>query len=181
LADKLKITFSNDYFPQLALQEFSANITDYENSLQEIDENDYDWARYIFNPETLVFEKSETSPFDKSFSLICYKLNEYTHQFKLWKDNKCYQIDMNWGRFIALKHFNKNVILYDSGSNKVAIPIETPLPRLLSEAIMLLSGLAPEFKIIDGKKYRIFENAIGIFTQNLFRLKLGQTAINKTL
>lgn len=83
LADKLKITFSNDYFPQLALQEFSANITDYENSLLEIDENDYDWARYIFNPETLVFEKSETSTFDKSFSLICYKLNEYTHQFKL--------------------------------------------------------------------------------------------------
>ena len=181
LADKLKITFSNDYFPQLALQEFSANITDYENSLQEIDENDYDWARYIFNPETLVFEKSETSTFDKSFSLISYKLNEYTLQFKLWKDYKCYQIDMNWGRFIALKHFNKNVILYDSGSNKVAIPIETPLPRLLSEAIMLLSGLAPDFKIIDGKKYRIFENVIGIFTQNLFRLKLGQTAINKKL
>lgn len=181
LAEELNIKFSNDYFPQVALQDFSANITDYESSLQEIDGNDYDWARYIFNPETLVFEKSETSTFDKSFSLICYKLNEYTHQFKLWKDNKCYQIDMNWGRFIALKHFNKNVILYDSGSNKVAIPIETPLPRLLSEAIMLLSGLAPDFKIIDGKKYRIFENVIGIFTQNLFRLKLGQTAINKTL
>jgi hypothetical protein len=181
LAEELNIKFSDDYFPQVALQDFSANITDYERSLQEIDENDYDWARYIFNPETLVFEKSETSTFDKSFSLISYKLNEYTHQFKLWKDNKCYQIDMNWGRFIALKHFNKNVILYDSGSNKVAIPIETPLPRLLSEAIMLLSGLAPDFKLIDGKKYRIFENVIGIFTQNLFRLKLGQTAINKKL
>lgn len=181
MADELKITFSNDYFPQLALQEFSANITDYENTLQEIDENDCDWARYIFNPRTLAFEKSETSTFDKSFSLVSYKLNEYTHQFKLWKDNKCYQIDMNWGRFIALKHFNKNVILFDSASNKVAIPIETPLPRLLSEAIMLLSGLAPNFKVIDGKKYRVYENVTGIFSQNLFRLKLGQTPINKTL
>lgn len=181
-ADELQIKFSNDYFPQLALQNFSANIVDYESTLQESDEKDHNWARYIFNPETLKFEKSEqTSNFDKTFSLLEYKLNEYTYEHKLWKDNKCYQIDMNWGRFIALKHFNKNVILYDSSSNKVAIPIETPLPRLLSEAIMLLSGLAPDFKIIEGKKYRIFENAIGIFTQNLFRLKLGQTAINKKL
>ena len=73
------------------------------------------------------------------------------------------------------------LILFDSTSNKVAIPVETPLPRLLSEAIMLLSGLAPDFKEIDGKKYRVYENVFGIFTQNLFRLKLGQKAINKTL
>lgn len=181
LADELKITFSSDYFPQLALQYFSANISDYENMLQEIDGNDYNWARYIFNPETLKFEKSETEDFDKSFSLLEYKLNEYTYEHKLWRNNKCYQIDMNWGRFIALRHYNKNVILFDNISNKVAIPIETPLPRLLSEAIMLLSGLAPDFKEINGKKYRVYENANGIFTQNLFKSKLDQTAINTTL
>jgi len=181
LADQLNIAFSTDYYPQVALQQFSANLADYENTLQEIDENDYDWARYIFNPETLAFTKSETLAFDKLFSLVKYKLNEYTYQFKLWKDNKCYQVDMNWGRFIALKHYKKNVILFDSTSNKVAIPIETPLPRLLSEAIMLLSGLAPDFKEIDGKKYRVYENVVGIFTQNLFKSKLDQTAINKTL
>lgn len=181
LTDELKITFSNDYFPQLALQHFSTNITDYENTLQEIDEDDFNWARYVFNPETLRFEKSETENFDKSFSLIEYKLNEYTYQHKLWKDNKCYQIDLNWGRFIALKHYDKNVILFDTRSNKVAIPIETPLPRLLSEAIMLLSGLAPDFKEIDAKKYRIYKNVNGIFTQNLFKSKLDQTAINTAL
>ena len=181
LSDELNITFSTGYYPQIALQDFSANIDDYENTLQEINENDYDWARYIFNPETLAFDKSETLAFDKSFSLVRYKLNEYTYQFKLWKDNKCYQVDMNWGRFIALKHYKKNVILFDSISNKVAIPIETPLPRLLSESIMLLSGLAPDFQEIDGKKYRVYENVVGIFTQNLFKSKLDQTAINTTL
>lgn len=181
LADELQIKFSNDYFPQLALQDFSANIADYETTLQETNENDYGWARYIFNPETLRFEKSETENFDKSFSLLEYKLNEYTYQHKLWKDNKCYQVDLNWGRFVALKHFDKNVILFDSTSQKVAIPVSMPLPRLLSEAIMLLSGKAPDFKDIDGKKYRVYENVIGIFTQNLFRLKLGQTAIITTL
>lgn len=181
LADELQIKFSNDYFPQLALQDFSANIADYEGTLKETNENDYGWARYIFNPETLRFEKSETENFDKSFSLLEYKLNEYTYQHKLWKDNKCYQVDLNWGRFVALKHFNKNEILFDSTSQKVAIPVSTPLPRLLSEAIMLLSGKAPDYKDVNGKKYRVYENVVGIFTQNLFRLKLGQIAINTIL
>lgn len=180
-AKELNIKFTTDYFPQVALQDFSSTIFDYENTLQAINEIDYDWARYIFNPETLNFDKNEMSTFDKSFSLVRYKLNEYTYEFKLWKDNKCYKVDMNWGRFIALKHFQKEVILFDNSSNKVAIPIATPLPRLLSEAIMLLSGKAPNFKEIDGKKYRVYENVIGIFTQNLFSKKLGQTAINTTL
>lgn len=180
-ANELNIKFTTDYYPQVALQDFSATITDYEEILQETNENDYDWARYIFNPETLDFDKNETPTFDRSFSLVRYKLNEYTYEFKLWKNNKCYKVDMNWGRFIALKHFQKEVILFDNSSNKVAIPIATPLPRLLSEAIMLLSGKAPDFREIDGKKYRVYENVVGIFTQNLFRLKLGQTAINTTL
>jgi len=176
-AKDLQIKFTPDYFPQVALQDFSSTIIEYENTLQQSNENDYDWARYIFNPSTLNFDKCETLNFDKSFSLVKYKLNEYTYQFKLWKENKCYHVDMNWGRYIALKHFQKQVILFDNISKKVAIPVPTPLPRLLSEAIMLLSGKAPDFGEIDGIKYRVYENVIGIFTQNLFKLKLGQTAI----
>jgi len=179
-AEELKIKFSSEYFLQVALQDFSANIDDYENTLQVTSENDYNWARYIFNPETLRFEKSETANFDKSFSLLEYKLNEYTYQHKLWKVNKCYQVDLNWGRFVALKYFQKNVILYDSIKNKVAIPIELPLPRLLAEAIMLLSGFAPDFKMIEERKYRVYTNIDSIFTVNLFR-KLGQMPINKEL
>ncbi|MGG1920213.1 hypothetical protein AB1278_00170 [Chryseobacterium sp. NRRL B-14798] len=95
-ANELNIKFTTDYYPQVALQDFSATITDYEETLQETNENDYDWARYIFNPETLDFDKNETPTFDKSFSLVRYKLNEYTYEFKLWKNNKCYKVDMNW-------------------------------------------------------------------------------------
>lgn len=180
-ANQLNIKFTPDYYPQVALQDFSANINQYENTLQKTDDKDYDWARYIFNPITLEFEKSETELIDKTFSLIRYKLNEYTYHFKLWKNNICYQVDVNWGRFIALKYYNKNVILFDKGKNIVAIPVETPLPRLLSESIMLLSGKAPDYKDIEGKKYRVYENVIGIFTQNLFKSKLEQTAISKEL
>jgi len=179
-ADELQIKLIENSLPQVAFLNFSANITEYENILQPTDENDYDWARFTFNTETLKFEKSENATFDKSFSLLEYKLNEYTYHHKLWNDGKCYQVDMNWGRFIALKHFKKDVILFDSTQNKVAIPIELPLPRLLAESIMLLRGLAPDFRVIEGKKYRIYENIPSIFTSNLFS-RLGQTPINKAL
>lgn len=179
-ADEMRIKFIDNSLPQIAFLNFSANITEYESLLQHIDENDYDWARFRFNTETLKFEKSEEETIDKSFSLLQYKLNEYTYQYKLWKNNNCYQIDMNWGKFIALKHFKKNVILFDDAHNKVAIPIELPLPRLLSESIMLLSGFAPDFKVIEEKKYRIYENIPSIFTTNLFS-RLGQKPINTKL
>lgn len=180
IAKELQIKFSNDYFAQVALQEFSSGIAEYANSKQLTDENDYGWARRIFNPEDLSFDRSETQTFDKSFSMIEYKLNEYTYYYKLWEDGKCYQVDKNWGKYLALKRFNKNVILFDSNRKRVAIPWETPLPRLLSESIMLLSGLAPDFREIEGRNYRVYENIPGIFTENLFR-KLGQQPINKEL
>lgn len=179
-AKELQINFSYDYFPQIALHEFSSGITEYQNSMKLTDENDYGWARRIFNPEDLSFERSETPTFSKSFSLIEYKLNEYTYYYKLWIDGKCYQVDKNWGKYLALKRFNKNVILFDGNRNRVAIPWEVPLPRLLSESIILLSGLAPDFREIEGRFYRVYENIPGIFTENLFR-KLGQQPINKEL
>lgn len=179
-ANELQIKFANDYFPQVALQDFSSDITQYDNAKELADENDYGWARRIFNPENLIFERSDSQTFDKSFSLIEYKLNEYTYYYKLWEDGKCYRVDKNWGRYLALKRFNKNVILFDSNRKRVAIPWETPLPRLLSESIMLLSGLAPRFTGIDNRNYRVYENIPGIFTKNIFH-KLGQVPITKEL
>jgi len=179
-AKEVQIKFTNDYFPQVALEGFSSNIEEYTRSMQRTDESDYGWARRIFNPENLSFERSETQSFNKLLSLIEYKLNEYTFYYKLWKEGVCYQVDHNWGKYLILKHFNKNVILYDDSTKRVAIPWETPLPRLLSESIMLLSGLAPDLREIEGRYYRVYENIPGLFTKNLFH-KLGQEPLNKTL
>jgi hypothetical protein len=179
-AKELQIKHSNDYFPQIALQEFSSGILEYESSKQLTDEDDYGWARRVFNTENLSFERSASVTLDKSFSMIEYKLNEYTYYYKLWEDGRCYQVDRNWGKYLALKRFNKNVILFDNDRNRVAIPWETPLPRLLSESIMLLSGLAPDFREIDGRHYWVYENIPGIFTENLFR-KLSQQPIKREL
>lgn len=180
LARKLNIQISDDYFPQHALLEYSENIEKYEESLMQTEEDDYGWARKIFNPNNLKYEKSHASQFDKSFSLIEYKLNEYTFHNKLWKDGICFKVDKNWGKYLALKRLNENVILIDNKKDRVAIPVETPLPRLLAKSIMLLSGFAPDFISIKGKNYRVYENIPGVFAQNLF-LKLGQKPKNECL
>lgn len=182
-AKEIGLEFSQNDFIQLSLSNFSANIKDYEKELianEETSEVDYDWARRIFNPYNLTYERNESTTFDKSFSLIEYKLNEYTYYNKLWKEGKCYSVDKNWGKYLALKQINRHIILFDRNRNRVAIPVETPLPRLISESIMLLSGLAPDFRIIDGKYYRVYENIPGIFTENLFQ-KLGQKPNNQNL
>lgn len=183
LANEVGIDFNQSVIIQSAFKTFSADIHSYEGDLVEngeIAQEDYNWARRKFNPETLQFEKDVSLEFDKSYSLVEYKLNEYTYYNNLWMDNKCYSVDKNWGKYLALKHHNKNVILFDSARSKVAVPITTPLPRLLSKAIILLSGLAPDFKSIDNRYYRVYENIPGIFAENLFR-KLSQEPIKADL
>lgn len=183
LAEHLGIAFHPHDLVQVAMQQFSADIDQYEKDLlekNEVTQTDYDWARKIFNPDNLRYEWSVGENFDKTFSLVEYKLNEYTYYNRLWKNQKCYQIDKNWGKYLALKHFGKSVILYDSKKNKVAIPLELPLPRLLAESIMLLSGLAPVYAQIESKAYRIYENVPGPFIKNLFD-KLKQETKNYNL
>ena len=80
---------------------------------------------------------------------------------------------------MILKHSQKHVILYDWKKEKVAIPTGLPLPRLLSESIMLLSGLAPIYSQIGKISYRVYENIPSIFIQNLFdKLKQKTIPIN---
>jgi hypothetical protein len=182
LAQELQIKFVRSEIIQFGLQSFSANIDEYQNEVianNQTDEDDYNWARRIFNVESLEFERNEAFSFDKTFCLIEYTLNEYTFYNKLWKGGKCYAVDKNWGRFLALRHFNKQVILYNNDEQKVAIPLQLPLPRLLAESIMLLSGLAPIYTKINSRPYRVYENVPSPFIKNLFdKLKQQPLLIN---
>jgi hypothetical protein len=170
-ARELKIKFTPDNLVQVGLLNFCSSIDDYEIDLFENKETILtyeDWAMYVFNVETLKLDKSSSEVFDKNFSLLEYRLRPWEFYQRLWVNKKCYEVDKNWGKYLALKYYNRNVILYDSKKEKVAIPVELPLPRLLAESIMLLSGLAPIHDYIEGKAYRIYENIPSIFIQNLF-------------
>lgn len=175
-AAEIGVKMSENNFIQLGLMDFSAGIYEYERNLiaeNETSQDDYGWARKKFNTDTLQYEWHTSADFDKKFSLLEYKLNEYTFHNRLWLDGKCYAVDKNWGKYIALKHAGKQVILYDEQKRKAAIPLELPLPRLLAEAVMLMSGLAPAFLRIAGHNYRVYENIPSTTIKNLFH-KLNQ-------
>jgi len=183
LASELNIKFHQFDFIQVACSLFSANITEYEKELfsnEDSSSNDYDWARKIFNYKNLKYEKNTDVNFDKSYTLVEYKLNEYTFYNKLWKNGNSYDVDKDWGKFLILNRYQQNIIIYDNINQKVAIPIDTPLPRLIAKSVILLSGTAPEFREIDGRYYRVYENIPSIFTDNILN-KLGQRPINKEL
>lgn len=177
LANELNIKLNYEEWVQIALENFSSNIIDYEKTLykdREATETYEDWARYTFNSQTLQLDKSYSEEFDKSLSLVEYRLRPWEFYYRLWKDQKCYEVDRDWGKYIILKYKNKQVIY--KGNDKVAIPIELPLPRLLEETIILCSGIIPKKVSINSLGYKVYENIPGYFIHNLFS-KLGQIPI----
>jgi hypothetical protein len=182
-ANELRIKFNPNDLVQVGLQHFCSDIDEYEKDLFTTKETTLtyeDWARYIFNPDTLQLAKSFSEDFDKNFTMLEYRLRPWEFHHRLWINQKCYHIDKNWGKYVVLKHKKKHVILYDRSKEKVAVPIELPLPRLLAESIMLLSGLAPVHSEIESKAYRVYENIPSVFIQNLFD-KLRQKTIHFNL
>ncbi|MEI9919084.1 MAG: hypothetical protein WDO14_09825 [Bacteroidota bacterium] len=183
---ELQIGFDPSQLVQPCLQELSCSISEYEKVIltQETDDKEYGWAKRTFDLMTLSFIRDSAQSINNDFSLVEYKLNEYTFDYRLWVKGHCYVVDRSWGKYLILKYHKKNVILYDKAKQRAGIPLELPLPRLLAKSILLLSGKAPQFKSItlEGVSipYRIYENIPSIFIQNLYK-KLEQTTLQFNL
>ena len=179
-AEKLNIYFAPEQIVQWGLLNFSAGISDYEKSIHQDERfEDWDWSRKIFNPDTFRFERCELDTFDKTFSLVEYQLNAYTYRHILWKDGYAFPVDKSWGRWLVLKHFEKKVI-FKSANCLTAIPTGMPLPRLMSEALLLLSGKIPKQKLLEINGIRtyfnLYDNLVDNMSFNEFS-KIGQTLI----
>ncbi len=179
-ARELNIFFDPEHIAQWGLLNFSAGIEDYVNSLHADERfEDYDWSRKIFNPNTFRFERVESDKFDKTFSLVEYQFNAYTYSHILWKEGIAYPVDKSWGRWLVLKHQNRQAIFVDL-NGLTAIPAGMPLPRLMSEALLLCSGTIPGQKYIeiDGIQtvFSIYGNVVKIMLDNEFS-KIGQMPI----
>jgi hypothetical protein len=90
----------------------------------------------------------------------------------LWIDNKSYEVDRNWGKFLLLSEKHKKVIYYNENTKELAIPKFVQLPRLIAESIMLLSGRVPYYKSININNcnlvYQFYQNVPKLFAENLF-------------
>lgn len=183
VAKECGIEFSPDKYPQLGLMEFSTNIIDYEKYMltqNDLDNFDYKWSKKIFNSRNYSFEKCGNDSYDKTYTLVQYELNSFTFEHRLWIKGVKYSIDKNWGRYLIVKYFHRNVILYNKDELKIAIPLKMPLPRLLAESLLLLSGWAPEKKIIEHNDikflFNIYQNIPETFATKFFD-KLSQKII----
>ncbi|MBK8153781.1 MAG: hypothetical protein IPK61_12535 [Saprospiraceae bacterium] len=181
VAEKMNIEFRITEKPipqpqivQFGLQDFSETIEGYKKYVltnKFLEKPNYEWARKVFDTNLLRFVK-DTEEIDKKLSLqeyyVCY---QYTHI--LWLDNKSYEVDRNWGKFLLLSEKNKKVIYYNEITNELAIPKYVQLPRLIAESIMLLSGQVPYYKSvnIDGINlvYQFYQNVPKLFAENLFK------------
>ncbi len=187
LSKDCNIPLNNNEFIQIGFLLTSSSVDEYRNYVLqnlETDKEDYQWGRYIFNPDKLSFQPNSNSDFNKNLSLVEYRLDFKLNQ-KLWLSNRCYKIDKNWGRFLVLKRMGKNIILYDGQTEILAIPTSIPLPLLLAKSIIMLSGEIPErIYIQTGKNgffYYIFKNIPELIAKQLSNVKLGQEIIIQNL
>jgi hypothetical protein len=179
-ANDLGIYFEPKQIVQWGLLHFSAGIDDYEKNVYPDERfEDWDWSRKIFNPDTFRFERKEDEYFDKSYTLVEYQLDAYTYYHILWKNGIAYPVDKSWGRWMIMNHHKKQVIFRDK-NGLTAIPSGLPLPRLISEALMLCSGKIHDHKYLEvnGMKtiFNIYDNVIGYMVHNEFS-KIGQSPI----
>lgn len=159
---------------QFGLQDFSETIEGYKKNVlvnKFVERPNYEWARKVFDTNVLRFVK-DTGEIDKKLSLQEYYIRyQYTHI--LWLDNKSYEVDRNWGKFLLLSEKNKKIIYYNEKTCELAMPKYVQLPRLIAESIMLLSGQAPYYKSvdIDGSNlvYQFYQNVPKLFAENLFK------------
>lgn len=181
IAEQLNIEFKINERPipqpqivQFGLQDFSESIEGYKTNVLEnkfIEKSNYEWARKVFDTNVLKFVK-DTAEIDKKLSLQEYYVR-YQYTYILWLDNKSYEVDRNWGKFLLLSEKQKKVIYYNENTHELAIPKYIQLPRLIAESIMLLSGQVPYYKSvnIDGSNfvYQFYQNVPKLFAENLFK------------
>jgi len=130
----------------------SVSINDIEARLSFVPRQDINWEKRIFDTENLRFT------FPKGSTLHDNLLVEYTYPFThrkmhwLWRGTVASEINRDWGRYLALNHCRKNIVIYDESNHYLGVPLTIPLPRILARAAALCSGKAPYIRRINCKE-----------------------------
>jgi hypothetical protein len=100
------------------------------------------WKCRVFSTKSLQF-------LNKSQDQNEIQLVEYTNpttqqkQHWLWKGDQAARVDRDFGRYLALSHYEVNILVYDNLNNRLSVPESIPLPRLFARTLTLCSGIAP--------------------------------------
>jgi hypothetical protein len=143
LADKLRIPYSS-VPPCWAITKLSGSLEEYLKSLKFTQQQELNWEREDFDPERLIF----TLATKESDGL---RLSRYRDPvrlqwiYRLWQRQMSAEVDPSWGRFAILRAAGQGALRYNNTTGVVAVPRGTPLPPLLTRALTLCSGYAPQF------------------------------------
>jgi hypothetical protein len=133
---------------------FSVSIKDIERELNFITREDINWKKRTFDKKWLRFSYSN----DK---LDEYLLAEYTHPLTqqkrhwIWNGTTASEVERDWGRYLVLKNFGNNIIIYDETKEYLGIPLTVPLPKILARSAALCSGKAPLIHKINCSKLKM--------------------------
>ena len=188
VAVKAGISFKIEEPAAWRLINFSSGISNIKQNILFEDRAELNWPKRTFSITNLYF--------DKLYLLQDgLKLVEYTNprdQQKLhwiWNDKMAAEIDRDWGRFLVLSSQNVNVILYNKKRFLFAVPTTVPLPRLISRALTLCTGLAPTDAILKGQpvkeipvdcRFNVYQAVIPSIAEIVAK-KLGQILVNYNL
>jgi hypothetical protein len=167
-----------------SLLHFAASIDEYLATLKWAKDSELNWKHQTFEPSSLQFKILEKTD-------INIRLARYNHPSRntktcyLWQDERCTEIDLDWGRYAILKALRRNVLSYDKRRFTMAVPASANLPRLLERALTLCSGYAatyvkklPHDPQIQG--FKLF-SAIPPQIAEMTAAKLGQTLLQQSL
>lgn len=143
MADEIGVKFQTNAPASWLLLNYSASIADVKSKLNYKERPDFSWRKKIFNDHQLVF--SDWLPVQSDGIQLAEYTNRYTLQktHLLWHNGNAAEIDRNWGRYLILSENNRQVITYDFKRYVLGVPITVPLPKLLSRAAVLCTGLIP--------------------------------------
>lgn len=124
------------------LANVSSSLDEIKKSLRFEKMEELNWTRRIFDPVKLAFSRNGEGTEGNKF--VKYK-NPVTQQplYWLWENGNAAEVDLDWGRYLALASSGINVLLYDKDHYKLAVPAYVPLPCLLARTITMCTGMAP--------------------------------------
>lgn len=187
-AVKAGISFKLEEPVAWRLINFSSDMDTIKQNISFEARAELNWPKRTFSIAKLAFDKF----YSKQDTL---RFVEYTNpkdqqrRHWIWDGNMAGEIDRDWGRFLVLSSQNINVILYDKKRFLFAVPATVPLPRLISRALTLCTGLAPTDAILMGQpvkdipvdcSFNIYQAVIPSIAE-IVAEKLGQILVNYNL
>lgn len=179
-ASKLGIKYLSQIPIAWIIANGSCNLNEYRAQTEEYASAKLNWICRKFNPTRLHFQKDDER--DNLPQLLEYTNIINQKKIYLYADTKnIRRVERDWGRYYILNTLGKNILLYDQKRQLLAVPSYVPLPKLLTRALTLCSGVAAReirlnqniYNLYNGLKLDLYMG-INTLMAELIACKVGQ-------